>query len=221
MSQADPALAPVPSCWMHIGVWGDGSCPELPRVSHCRNCTVYSAGGRQLLDRSTPDEYLDVWTDLLAKDKDVESTATTPYLVFRVGQSWLAIRALVLRELTQPGVIRRVPHQRSEVLLGLTAVRGEILLCFSLHALMDETVPRTANESTRFLVARHQGADWIFPVDEVSGIYDIPAEAVEPLPSTLTHAGSVYTLGIAQCGDRPVGLVDEELVFGSIARLMT
>lgn len=220
MKQADLASLPE-SCWMHIGVWGDGSCPELPNVSHCRNCRVYSVGGRQLLDRLPPDNYLDLWTDLLAKDKNEESSTATTYLVFRVGQSWLAMRALTLRELTRPTVIRSVPHQQSEILLGLAAVRGEILPCFSLHALLDEPVRGKAGESAYFLVARHEDADWIFPVDEVSGIHDVPADAVEPLPTTLTHAGGVYTMGIARCGDRPVGLVDEELVFGAIARRMT
>lgn len=206
------------TCWTQIGVWGDGTCPELARVGHCRNCEVYSAGGRQLLDRPAPDGYLERWTDLLAKDKAAASTASTPYVVFRVGQSWLAVRAVALRELTQPAVIRRLPHQRSDILLGLTAVRGEIYPCISLHALVGETVPQAADGATRFLVARHQGADWVFPVDEVRGIYDVVTAEIEPLPTTLTDTGSVYTMGIAQCGDRPVGLVDEELVFSAIAR---
>lgn len=218
MSGATDDRARGRTCWTQIGVWGDGSCPELARVGHCRNCEVLSAGGRQLLDRAAPDDYLDLWTELLARDKDAESMATTPYVVFRVGQSWLAIRAVALRELTPPAVIRRVPHQRSEILLGLTAVRGEIYPCVSLHALVGETVPRTADGATRFLVARHQGADWVFPVDEVRGIYDIGTTAIEPLPTTLLHTGSVYTMGIAQCGDRPVGLLDEELVFSAIVR---
>ncbi len=57
-------------------------------------------------------------------------------------------------------------------------------------------------------------------MDEVSGIYDIQAGAIEPLPATLTHADSFYTMGIAHCGDRPAALVDEELVFGAISREM-
>ncbi len=55
-------------------------------------------------------------------------------------------------------------------------------------------------------------------MDEVNGIDDIAAGAIETLPATLTHAGSFYTMGIAHCGDRPVALVDEELVFGAISR---
>jgi Magnesium chelatase, subunit ChlI len=36
-------------CWNQIGVFGDGTCPELAKVIHCRNCPVYAAGGRSLL----------------------------------------------------------------------------------------------------------------------------------------------------------------------------
>lgn len=221
MTQPDADRASDAACWKQIGVWGDRSCPELASVIHCRNCGVYSAGGRRLLDRSSPDDYLDNWTDLLATQNAERSDATTPHVVFRVGQSWLGIRATALRELTPPAVIRSIPHQRSDVLLGLTAVRGEILPCISLHALMGEAVTVAADQSPRFLVARHQGADWVIPVDEVSGMFEVATGAVEPLPTTLTRASGVYTVGIAQCGDRSVGLVDEELIFGALARRMS
>jgi chemotaxis-related protein WspD len=219
MSQGTPETEFARRCWAEIGVWGDSSCAELPRVGHCRNCEVYSAGGHELLARSVPADYLDMWAELLAgKKKDVGPAATTPYLVFRVGQSWLALRAVALREITQPGVIRSLPHRRSNVLLGLTVVRGEIYPCVSLHALIGDAPLDAAAPTARFLVACHQGADWVLPVDEVSGIHDIPETAVEPLPTTLANAGNVYTMGIAQCGDRPVGLVDEGLVFSTLER---
>ena len=205
-------------CWARIGVWGDQSCPELRKVGHCHNCDVYREGGYELLDRPAPPDYIATWTDLLARDKDASAGATTSYLVFRVNDSWLAFRALVLREITPPGVVRSVPHRASDILLGLTAVRGEIHLCASLHMLIGDAPPASSTSTTRFLVARHQGADWVFPVDEVSGIHDVADAAVEPLPATLAHAASVFTRGIAQCGDRPVGLIDEELVFSALDR---
>src|SRR6185437_12636687 len=138
------------------------------------NCEVYIAGSRELLERPAPADYLDWWTDLLAaKPKDVKSEKTTSYLVFRVGHSLLALRAVVLREIMQPAVIRSLPHRRSNVLLGLTVVRGEIYPCVSLHSLIGDDAQDTIASTARFLVARHQGADWVVPVDEVSGIYDI------------------------------------------------
>ncbi len=157
MSASTLQTGPAPRCWGSIGVWGDNSCVELPRVGHCRNCEVYAAGGHELLERPAPADYLDWWTDLLAgKKKDAGPSVTTPYLVFRVGQSWLALRAVVLREIMQPGVIRSLPHRRSDVLLGLTVVRGEIYPCVSLHALIGDGALDSVAPAARFLVARHQ-----------------------------------------------------------------
>ena len=218
MSGTTDSPAVVQNCWNRIGVWGDVSCPELTRVGHCRNCEVYSAGGRQLLERAAPDDYLDQWTTLIGEAKASETKASVPYLAFRVGRSWFAVRAQALRELTPPGVVRTVPHQRSDVLLGLTSVRGEIVLCFSLHVLLGEPRPETAAPSARFLVLRYQAADWVFPVDDVSGVYEIAVESIEPLPATMTMAGGIYTTGIAKCGEHPAGLIDEELLVRAIGR---
>jgi chemotaxis-related protein WspD len=97
-------------------------------------------------------------------------------------------------------------------------VRGEIYPCVSLHALIGDVALDGTASTVRFLVARHQGGDWVLPVDEINGIHDVPEAAVESLPATLAHSGGVYTRGIAQCGDRPVGLVDEDMLFSSLER---
>jgi chemotaxis-related protein WspD len=182
---------------------------------------VYSAGTEELLARKASPDYLDMWSQLLAKEKDLGPASGQSYVIFRVGGSWLAIRAIVLREIAPPAVIRSLPHRRSELLLGLTAVRGEIYLCASLHLLIGEPPPATSDSGTRFLVAAHEGANWIFPVDEVSGIEDFPDIAMEPLPATLAHTGNIYTRGIVKAAERPVGLVDEALVFRALERKIT
>ena len=56
-------------CWKEIGIWGDSSCPELKKASHCRNCPVYSAAGIRMLDRPLTPGYLEEWTELLARPK--------------------------------------------------------------------------------------------------------------------------------------------------------
>ena len=58
------------TCWNKIGVWGDRSCPELAKVTHCHNCPVFAAAGRQFLDAPSPPDYLDEWTVRLASADD-------------------------------------------------------------------------------------------------------------------------------------------------------
>ena len=55
-------------CWNDIGVSGDSSCAELKTVIHCRNCSVYRGAGRTLLQRNSPEGYVEEWTDILAQD---------------------------------------------------------------------------------------------------------------------------------------------------------
>lgn len=204
-------------CWASIGVWGNQSCPELPRVVHCRNCASYTAGAEELLSREAPADYLEMWARFLGQDKDSGPAMGQPHVIFRVGRSWLALRASVLREITAPSVIRSLPHRRSELLLGLTAVRGEIYLCASLHLLIGEALLEDPGVP-RFLVIGHETGSWIFPVDDVSGIEELPEDRIEPLPATLANTGGVYTRGIAKTSDRPVGVMDEELMFRALER---
>lgn len=218
MSHRPHATEEAPDCWNQIGVWGDRSCPRLGDIAHCRNCSVYSDGGRRILEREMPAAYLDQWSALIAEPKESGTDATVPYLAFRVGQSWFALRARSLRELTSPAVVRHLPHQRSGVLLGLTAVRGEIVPCFSMHILLGEAPPESPPATTRFLVLRHQDADWVFPVDAVSGVHEVSLHTVEPLPATMSMAGGFCASGLAVCGAHPAGLLDEDLLVRTIER---
>jgi chemotaxis-related protein WspD len=215
---AKPIAAPMENCWVRIGVWGDRSCVELARVSHCRNCEVYAAGGRRLFDRAVPAEYLESWTVLLEQDRGAGEAKSVPHLVFRIGQVWLAFAATSLREITDPRVIRRVPHRPPETLLGLVNVRGELYPCVSLHALFDEQAivprPRTA----RFFVARWPSGDWVFPVDEVMGMHEVTEDKVETLPMTLKNVGAVYTRGLFRQADKTVAIIDDSLLFPALER---
>lgn len=70
------AGAVVNDCWNKIGVRGDGSCPELARYVHCRNCPVYFAGAGAVLDRPAPSDYLAEWTDHFAESKGARGPGT-------------------------------------------------------------------------------------------------------------------------------------------------
>ena len=205
-------------CWRRIGVWGDGTCVELPPVGHCRNCAVYAAGGRRLLDRLAPDDYIDAWTAALAEEKTVADASAIPHLIFRIGQSWLAFRATTLREITEPKSIRTVPHRPRAILLGLVNVRGELHPCVSLHALFSEAPAEPPPRTARFVVAGRPGEDWVFPVDEIDAMHQVGQRDVEPLPVTLTSGQVVYTHGLFHRGERVVALIDEELLFSALAR---
>lgn len=217
-ARVEPAGPIEERCWMRIGVWGDATCPELPRVGHCHNCEVYSAAGRQLLVRPAPDGYIEWWTGLLAQDRVAEDTTLISFLVFRVGETWLAFRATSLQEITQTSVVRSMPHRPREILLGLVNIRGELQPCVSLHALFGEAHPEPPSPTGRFLVARTGGLDWVFPVDQVDGMHEVAARAVERLPATMEHVEVAYSHGLFHVGEQTVAVIDEELLFSSLTR---
>ena len=208
-------------CWTRIGVWGDRSCVELPRVSHCRNCEVYAAGGRRLFDRAVPTDYVESWAALLEQERGTRDQATASHLVFRIGQIWLAFAATRLREITHPRVIRRVPHRPAENLLGLVNVRGELYPCVSLHSLFGEQTAAHPPRTSRVFVASWNSGDWVFPVDEVEGMHDVGEEQVEPLPATLKSVSAVYTRGLFHDGRKTVAIIDDNLLFPALERRLS
>jgi chemotaxis-related protein WspD len=138
--------------------------------------------------------------------------------VFRVGQVWLTLPATSLREITEPGLIRSVPHRPREVLLGLVNVRGELHLCISLHALLGEEVSAHRPRTARFLVARRAGEDWVFPVDQVDGMHEVSEGDIEPVPVTPTNVDVSYTQSLFHSGKKTVAIIDEDLLYGALVR---
>jgi chemotaxis-related protein WspD len=134
-------------CWNSIGTGGDGSCPELERHIHCRNCPVFASAARSFFDRPAPERYLTEWTQWLAGSPDIvnlEPGASTgiadrdlvSVLIFRLGLEWMAFPTQTIAEVTLPRPVHRIPHRSNTVLLGLVNLRGQLQLCISLHGLL-------------------------------------------------------------------------------------
>jgi chemotaxis signal transduction protein len=131
MKQLEPA-----SCWHKIGVYGDGSCPELARFIHCRNCPVYSEASLQLLDRPLPAEYRREWTAHFSREKQLPLPARTSALLFRLAAEWLALPTYAFQEVAERRPIHSLPHRRQGPVLGLVNIRGELLICVALARLL-------------------------------------------------------------------------------------
>ncbi|HBB34361.1 MAG TPA: chemotaxis protein CheW [Cyanobacteria bacterium UBA8803] len=219
-------------CWNQIGVAGDRSCGELKIVIHCRNCPIYSAAGRGLLEREVPEGYLQQWTDLLAQDGSaqlgypsqgmrIESVQILSVVIFRIADEWLALPAQFFKEVTQPSVIHTLPHLSNQVFLGVVNIRGAILLCASLQALLDlETTAERERDRTinpvvyqRMVVLERQGNSWVFPVDEIHGVHRIHPDELREPPAVISKATATYTKWIVSWRNKTVNYLDDELLF--------
>jgi chemotaxis-related protein WspD len=214
-------VAPQTDCWNRIGVHGDRSCPELPRVVHCHNCPVFEGAGRRFLEAPSPEGYLDEWTRRLAAPPEAPPGDELGVLVFRLGEEWLALPVQVLVEVTTPRPAHRVPH-RGGVLAGLVNIRGELHLCAHLDAVLG--LGQDANDRGkplgRLLVTAREGERWVFPVAEVDQVRRFPLSERTAVPATVGRSLARLSRGVFHHGGRSIGLLDDERLFQTLrARL--
>ncbi|MBI5769837.1 MAG: purine-binding chemotaxis protein CheW [Verrucomicrobia bacterium] len=203
-------------CWKRIGTWGDRSCPELKLHIHCRNCPVYSEAAARLLDAPVPEAYLAQNARHYAQAKTVARPGTRSAVIFRLAGEWLALPTAVFREIATPRPVHSLPHRRDRVVLGVANIRGELLVCVSLAAALG--IPGQAPAGLRLAVMAREGARFVFPADEVAGLHRFDDADLAPVPATLAHAQAVYTRGILGWNGRPVGVLDDQLLFHTLNR---
>jgi chemotaxis-related protein WspD len=213
-------------CWNTIGVWGSETprCQDLEHLAHCRNCQEFIRAGRELFDRSPPEGYLQTWTDALAAEKESKLSETISVLIFRLGREWLAMDTGLFREVSELQGVHKIPHCDDPVISGLVNIRGELQLCISLHALLEiekDDPSKTADGQIilpRLLVAEKDLSSWVFPADEVSGIYRYDPNRLQQVPATVSRAAATYTRNIFTLGDKRVGCLDDALLFSALSR---
>ncbi|MBB3013204.1 chemotaxis protein CheW [Cupriavidus alkaliphilus] len=222
----------VDDCWRRIGVRGDGSCPALAEHAHCRNCPTYAQAAAMLLDAQQLDQDLQGLPDAASlagggaghdgDDSDDSDDAGTALacLVFRIGDEWLALPTAALGEVTAPAPVHSLPHRRDAAVLGLAAVRGNLLACLSLAHVFDTGAARAELDAagSRFLILGQGRAAIALPVAEVAGIARVRQAALLPLPATLARASARYTQALFVDQGRSVGLLDAAQVRQALAR---
>jgi chemotaxis-related protein WspD len=145
-------------------------------------------------------------------------------VVFRIALEWFALPTSVFKEIVGIRPVHSLPHRRSGVVLGVTNIRGELLVCISLRQILrlDETAEskkeksRTAN--ARMLFIQHEGLRAVCPVDEVSGVHRFHLRELMAPPTTLAKATPTYTKAALPWRQGTVGLLDESLLFYSVNR---
>ncbi len=213
------------TCWSQIGVHGDGSCPELAKFIHCRNCPVYSNAGVQLLNRPLPPEYRREWTEHFARKKKTAAPAKISAVLFRIETEWLALTTQAFQEVAERRRVHSLPHRRLGLVMGLVNVRGELLICVSLGRLLG-LEKKKAGEARRGLFERLVVVNWdgcrlAFPVDEVHGIVRFETQQLKEPPATVTKSNVSFTQGILPWEGRAVGFLNAGVMFPTLDRSLT
>ena len=209
----------IRDCWNTVGVGGDGSCPELPGHTHCRNCPTYGAAASELLaDLSTTDGLAER-TDYFAQPRPSAERESESALVFRVGAEWLGVSTGVVHQVTRPARIHSLPNRRNRVVLGVVNVGGELLVCASLAGVLGmEDAAADADTAGRLLVLRHESVRAACPVAEIHGIVRFHPAALRSTPATLSRAQGSFAGSVLPWDGRFVGVIDTGRLFHGLQR---
>ncbi|RFB73661.1 MULTISPECIES: chemotaxis protein CheW [unclassified Herbaspirillum] len=221
----------VDDCWNRIGVRGDNSCAKLKEYFRCLNCPTFASAASALLDRPVFGD--EAGAGLFVPKGEGEAQvrgrgdATASMLAFRVGAEWLAFPTAAVVEVIEARAVHSLPGQANPAVLGLTNIRGALKICVSLGRMLGmadadtDTDIASAKTAQRLLVVEHEQQVLVFPVNEVAGVYGYAADAVQPPPSTMAHAGMTYTQSLISWRDRQLGLLDCGLLFYALNRSLT
>lgn len=225
----------IENCWNQIGVEGDRSCERLESVQHCGNCPMYKAGGRSLLDREIPFDYLQEWTQTLAQPLESQLSRsqsdlleisqvrqTLSAMIFRLGSERFALPVCLLQEVIRPIPIHTLPHRSNDLFLGLVNCRGEILPCVSLSQFLQVEMPIDPTYSRlnlkRMMVVGQHRPLWVFPVDEVYCVHRFdPSELRDP-PVVIAKASQAYTAGMIDWTNGKVNYLEIDSLLDTLDR---
>ena len=148
-------------------------------------------------------------------------------IIFRVCQEWLALPAWVVKEITHVHTIHTLPHRSNHVFAGIVNIRGEILMCILLRNLLSLS-PADLNDKNdklnsvasivpvvykRMIVMEIQANRWVFPVDEILGVYRFSSKQLQDTPVVISKTPDTYTKKILTVEGKNINYLDYELVF--------
>lgn len=189
------------------------------------NDTGGAASARKLLERPPESVYIEQWTELVVKEKGESKASTEKSLViFRLGLEWFALPTIVFFDVAPVRVIHKIPHRSDQVIRGLVNLKGRLVLCVDLYHLLEIAPVSESNANSqqekikRMLSIQSEEGEWIFIVDELYGIYHTLGEQMENVPVTIAKSKANYLRGMLLWDRHSVGLIDEELLFYSLAK---
>lgn len=207
------------SCWNTIGIWGNEhpKCDRLAKVLHCSNCDVYISAGRQAFEKPTPDGYDEEWKEHLAAQETTVVLDDLSGIIFRIGDEWFLLSTKYFNEVSEDKKIHPIPHFSGGKVKGVVNIRGKIQVCFSASQVLGVDSSSFSqgqmNSSSRVLVTAFEGQTFIFPVDEIKGVFRYREALVKELPSTLLRSDESLLEGVLNVEDINVACINPSHFF--------
>lgn len=210
---------------MSAGEPPDAPPPETPALERRDQRDGRRRAGT-LLDRALPDGYREEWTRRFAEapqDHDEAGRgAGGAALLFRIGEEWLALPTAILEEVAEPRRPHALPHRRDNLVRGVVNVRGELLVCIDLAALLslsDTPVADGDHKSfPRMIVIGREGRRAAFQVDEVHGVLRYTGRDLVDTPATIGKSSSTLAAAMIAWNGHTVGQLAAEPLLDAVDR---
>jgi chemotaxis-related protein WspD len=179
---------------------------------------VKTGTATDLLNQSPPAGYLAACTGVVAEPVIEQSRVTESVFIFRIAAEWLALPTSVLQGVAGVEPVHWLPHRTNTIVLGVTNIGGELLVCVSLQGLLGLHLPSGASADRgrtaqrRFLVIADSGVRVVSPVEEVFGIHRFDPEEVTEVPATLARSAVRHTRALLRWNEHSVGLLDHRSI---------
>lgn len=180
----------------------------------------------KLLEIPADPAYLNEWSSILEKpSEEFEEVQEEPIVVFRLKGEWLGLSAYVFREIIPFKKIHTIPHKSNQTLLGLVNLRGQLKLCVSMHHMLSinnsgayDLSKDTQTNFPRMVCIYKNKQQWVFPADEVYGIYRLNLEEKHNVPITVSKSTANYLEGMFQIEEKIVGLINKDVLLENLIR---
>jgi chemotaxis-related protein WspD len=173
----------------------------------------------RLLDRPISGADLAANAELAARPVHARTGRMSGVVVFQLGAELAALPATLLRRVTPVAQARPIPHRSSPVFRGVCNIRGELVLCADLRAMLGVPAREPSDapgdgvsDPHRMVVIGSPDDSWAFEADGVLGVESVELSELRSPPVTVAYALGAYTMGIADIGGRSVTVLDGDRI---------
>jgi len=134
------------------------------------------------------------------------SQAERAFVTLMVADQLCGVPVLAVRDVLGPQAITRIPLAPPEI-AGSLNLRGRIVTAVDLRRRLH--LPPSPPGTARMSVVAEQGGElYALLVDQVSEVLNLPANAFERNPPTLSPSWAAYSAGIYRLQDRLLVVLD-------------
>jgi purine-binding chemotaxis protein CheW len=129
------------------------------------------------------------------------------HIVFHLGQNLFGVAIHQMLRIVRLAPIARVPRA-PHFLEGVINDRGQVIPVIDLHKRLGLQAAAGHDDKARILIAELDAQPVGMLVDAVVGIWQLPAESIQPAPEMVAQINGLYLTGVAHYRNHLIILLD-------------